>query len=69
MFHIEDKEQIVQVLILDNSAVENVEEFLVFITPISGLFPVSVLSSSASVSITDNDSKNIKKVCRTQNYT
>lgn len=47
----------VQTLILDNSAVENVEDFSVFITAIPGLFPVAVKNSTASVSITDNDSK------------
>ncbi len=57
LFEIEEREMIVQTLILDNSLLEDVEEFLAFLTPIAGAFPVAVQNSIAVVSITDNDGK------------
>ena len=56
-FEIEEREISVQVLILDNSELEDVEEFLVVLTPIVGIFPVAVQNNMAVVSITDNDGK------------
>ena len=49
----------VQTLILDNSAVEDVEQFLVFISPVVGLFPVAVQDSTAVVTITDDDGRSL----------
>ena len=54
-FEVEEVEKEVQVQIVDNAAVERVEQFSVFLTPLPGLFPVAVLNSAAVVSITDND--------------
>ena len=54
-FEVEDVEKEVQVQIVDNAAVERVEQFSVFLTPLPGVFPVAVLNSTAVVSITDND--------------
>ena len=52
---VEEVEKEVQVQIVDNAAVERVEQFSVFLTPLPGLFPVAVLNSTAVVSIADND--------------
>ena len=54
-FEVEDVGKEVQVQIVDNAAVERVEQFSVFMTPLPGLFPVAVLNSTAVISITDND--------------
>lgn len=54
-FEIEDREMIVQTLILDDSQLEDVEEFLAVLTPIAGVFPVAVQNGTAVVSIADND--------------
>lgn len=56
-FEIEDVEKEIQTTILDNSAVERVEQFTVFLTPLVGVFPVAVQDSLAVVSITDNDGR------------
>jgi hypothetical protein len=61
-FEAEDVEMEVQTLILDNLAVERVEEFSVFITPVPGLFPVAVENDMAVVSITDNDGTSSKLI-------
>lgn len=44
-------------LILDNTAVEDLEQFSVFITPIPGIFPVAVKNSTTTITIRDNDCK------------
>ena len=54
-FEIEDLEKTVSVHILDNSALERVEQFLVSMTALPGLFPATVTNSPAVVSLTDND--------------
>ena len=54
-FEVEDLEKSVSVLILDNSALERVELFLVSMTALPGLFPVAVTNSPAVVSLMDND--------------
>ncbi len=54
-FQVTDLQHVVQVMILDNSAVERVEQFSVFIAAIPGLFPVAVQNNTAMVSISDND--------------
>ena len=54
-FEVEEVEKEVQVQIVDNAAVEHVEQFSVFLTPLPGVFPVAVLNSTAVVSIADND--------------
>ena len=41
--------------ITDNSALEDVEQFIVEIEPVPGVFPVAVMDSIATVTITDND--------------
>ncbi len=56
-FQVDDLELTMSVLILDNVAVEDVEQFFFSISPIPGLFPVSVKNSTANISITDNDSE------------
>ena len=43
------------VFIVDNSALEEVEQFNVKIEAISGDFPVAVMNSTATVIVTDND--------------
>ena len=45
----------VVILIIDNSALEDVEQFIVEIEPIPGVFPIAVMDSVAAVTITDND--------------
>ncbi len=59
-FQVDDLELTMSVLILDNVAVEDVEQYSFSITPIPGLFPVAVKNSTVNISITDNDSE-----CRT----
>lgn len=56
-FEIEEREMIVQTLIIDNLMLEDVEEFFVMITPIVSVFPVAVQNSVAVVSVADNDGK------------
>ena len=56
-FEVIDMEATVETLIIDNSAVEGVEQFSVMITAVPGLFPVAVQNSTAVVSISDNDGK------------
>ena len=56
VFEIEDREIEVQTLILDdNFELEEVEVFLVSLTPINGTFPVAVQDATTVVFITDND--------------
>ena len=62
-FEIEDREMIVQTLILDDSQLEDVEEFLAVLTPIAGVFPVAVQNGTAVVSIADNDGKKHLIMC------
>ena len=45
----------VVIFIIDNSALEDVEQFIVEIEPIPGVFPIAVMDSVATVTITDND--------------
>ena len=45
----------VLVFILDNSALEELEQFTVKIEAIEGIFPVAVTNSTATVLIDDND--------------
>ena len=54
-FEPEEREVIVQTLIIDNFLLEDEEEFLVILTPIVGVFPVAVQNNVAVVSIADND--------------
>ena len=43
------------IFILDNSALEEVEQFTVKIEAVSGDFPVAVMNSTTTVIVTDND--------------
>ena len=45
----------VLIFITDNSALEDMEQFMVVIEPVLGVFPVAVMDSIATVTITDND--------------
>ena len=45
----------IMIFIMDNSALEDTEQFFVEIEPASGVFPVAVINSRATVTITDND--------------
>ena len=45
----------VLVFILDNSALEELEQFTVKIEAIKGIFPVAVTNSTATVLMDDND--------------
>ena len=54
-FEIDETEIVVRTLIMDNSALEDLENFSVFIAPIAGIFPVAVKNGTAVVSITDDD--------------
>ena len=45
----------VMIFITDNSALEDMEQFFVEIEPIPGVFPVAVMDSIVTVTITDND--------------
>ncbi len=45
----------VMILIIDNSALEDVEQFIVEIEPVPGVFPVAVMDDIATITITDND--------------
>ena len=54
-FGVEETEKEMLIFIVDNSALEEVEQFTVKIEAISGDFPVAVLNSTATVTITDND--------------
>lgn len=56
-FEADELEKSVLLILVDNSAVEEVENLQVTITPIPGLFPVAVKNNTAVVVITDNDSK------------
>ena len=51
----------VMIFITDNSALEDVEQFVVEIEPVSGVFPVAVMDSIATVTITDNDGKYLQQ--------
>ena len=53
-FEIDETEIVVRTLIMDNSALEDLENFSVFIAPIAGIFPVAVKNHTAVVSITDD---------------
>jgi len=44
-------------VVVDNNAVESLEDLRVFITPVVGQYPVAVQNSTATIMITDNDSK------------
>ena len=54
-FGVEETEKEMLIFIVDNSALEEVEQFTVKIEAISGDFPVAVLNSTVTVTITDND--------------
>ena len=43
------------IFIVDNSALEEVEQFSVKIEAILGDFPVAVMNSTVTVTVTDND--------------
>ena len=45
----------VLILIRDNSALEEVEQFTVVIEAVEGDFPVAVMNNTATVTIADND--------------
>ena len=45
------------IFVIDNSALEDVEQFSVEIEPVPGDFPVVVIDNIASITITDNDGK------------
>ena len=45
----------VLVFILDNSALEELEQFIVKIEAIKGIIPVAVTNSTATVLVDDND--------------
>ena len=48
--------------VIDNRAVEDMEQFTASISPIPGLFPVAVKNSTATVTIIDNDGEEINYV-------
>ena len=54
-FGVEETEMEVLILIRDNAALEEVEEFNIMIEAVEGDFPVAVVDSMATVTITDND--------------
>ena len=43
------------IFILDNSALEEVEQFTVKIEAVSGDFPVAIINSTTTIIVTDND--------------
>jgi hypothetical protein len=43
------------IFIADNSALEDVEQFIVEIEPVPGVFPVAVMDNIATITIIDND--------------
>ena len=45
----------VMIFITDNSALEDVEQFIVEIEAVPGVFPVAVMDSIATITIIDND--------------
>ena len=55
MFGVDVTQMEIMIFIMDNSALEDTEQFFVEIEPVSGVFPVAVINSRATVTITDND--------------
>lgn len=49
-------------IILDDDVLEDVKRFSLQIQAISGPFPVTVMNSTAIVSIQDNDCKNLSQL-------
>ena len=45
----------VMIFITDNSALEDLEQFIVEIEPVPGVFPVAVMDNIATITVTDND--------------
>ena len=56
-FGAEEMEMETLIFIVDNSALEEVEQFTVKTEAVSGDFPVAVMNNTATVTITDNDGK------------
>ena len=54
-FGVEDIKMEMFIFILDNSALEEVEQFTVKIEAASGDFPVAVMNSTTTITVTDND--------------
>ena len=56
-FGVEETEMEILIFIVDNSALEEVEQFTVKTEAVLGDFPVAVMNDTATVTITDNDGK------------
>ena len=54
-FQVDELRKTVSLILLDNDEVEDMEKLEVTITPVPGLFPVTVQNSTAMISISDND--------------